>query len=61
MSLNSTFLEYLACPAEDHAPLRHDAALESLTCTSCGRVYRIEGGIPVLLLDEAREPTARNR
>lgn len=27
-----------------------------LACAACGRVYRVEGGIPVLLVDEAAAP-----
>ena len=61
MALDANLLDYLACPSDDHAPLRYDEAAETLTCTSCGRVYRVEGGIPVLLLDEAQEPAASGR
>lgn len=60
VDLNDRLLEILACPAEDHAPLtrgtRHDPDADALTCTSCGRVYPVQDGIPVLLLDEATEP-----
>jgi len=49
--LDPRLLEILACPAEDHAPLRQTA--DGLTCTSCGRRYPIVDGIPVLLLDDA--------
>ncbi|GHJ45778.1 Trm112 family protein [Catellatospora sp. KI3] len=52
MSLDPQLLEILACPAEDHAPLRHDPEAQTLTCTSCGRVYPVRDGLPVLLLDE---------
>jgi uncharacterized protein len=55
MSLDPLLLEVLACPAEDHAPLRYDASGQTLTCTSCGRVFPIREGLPVLLLDEALE------
>jgi hypothetical protein len=44
-------LEMLACPSEDHAPLRVDGA--ELVCTFCASRFRIEDDIPVLLLDEA--------
>ena len=32
-----------------------DPEADMLTCTSCGRQYRVDDGIPVLLLDEAIE------
>lgn len=51
--LDEQLLEILACPADDHGALRHDAEAETLTCTDCGRTYPIRDGIPVLLLDEA--------
>jgi uncharacterized protein YbaR (Trm112 family) len=54
MSLDPMLLEILACPAEDHAPLRYDESAQTLTCTECGRVFEIRDGLPVLLLDEAR-------
>lgn len=57
VTLDAQLLEILACPAPDHASLRpgtrqHPGA-DVLTCTSCGRVYPVRDGIPVLLLDEA--------
>jgi uncharacterized protein len=55
MSLDPQLLEMVACPAADRAPLRYDADAETLTCTSCGRVYPVRDGLPVLLLDEALE------
>ncbi len=56
MSLDPTLLEILRCPDEHHAELTYDEAAQTLTCTECGRVFEIRDGIPVLLLDEAREP-----
>ena len=56
MSLDPLLLEVVACPTEDHAPLRYDEELSTLTCTSCARVYRVQDGLPVLLIDEAVEP-----
>ena len=48
--------ELLRCP-KCHAELRDtaDAAGPQLACTSgtCGLVYRVDDGIPVLLVDEA--------
>ena len=49
--LDPDLLEMLACPSDDHAPLRVDGA--ELVCTFCASRFRIDDGIPVLLLDEA--------
>ncbi|HWG99114.1 MAG TPA: Trm112 family protein [Pilimelia sp.] len=54
MALDPQLLEILACPDTHHAPLAHDPAAQTLTCTQCGRVFEVRDGIPVLLLDEAR-------
>jgi hypothetical protein len=54
MDLDPRLLEILACPSDDHAPLEQRGA--TLVCTSCGRVFPIVDGIPVLLLDEALPP-----
>lgn len=60
VELDEQLLEILACPSEDHAPLRvgtpNDPDADALTCTSCGRQYPVRDGIPVLLLDEASQP-----
>jgi hypothetical protein len=58
VSLDQQLLEILACPAEDHAPLTYDVAAQTLTCTSCARVFPVRDGLPVLLLDEAEQPAA---
>ena len=62
VQLDPQLLEILACPSDDHAPLTvgspKDPEADVLTCTSCGRQYRVTDGIPVLLLDEAIEPAA---
>jgi uncharacterized protein YbaR (Trm112 family) len=62
VQLDPQLLEILACPSDDHAPLTAgsptDPEADVLTCTSCGRQFRVEDGIPVLLLDEAIEPPA---
>ncbi len=56
IQLDPVLLEVLACPAEHHAPLvagaPDDPQADALTCTECGRVFPVRGGIPVLLLDE---------
>jgi uncharacterized protein YbaR (Trm112 family) len=56
VSLDPVLLEILRCPDEHHAVLDHDPAAETLTCTECRRVFEVRDGIPVLLLDEARQP-----
>ncbi|GII23552.1 Trm112 family protein [Planosporangium mesophilum] len=55
MSLDPALLEILRCPDEHHAALDYDATASTLTCTECARVYEVRDGIPVLLLDEARQ------
>lgn len=61
VDLDPALLEILACPSEDHAPLTPgtpgDPEADALTCQSCGRVYPVRDGIPVLLLDEASTTT----
>ncbi len=55
MPLDPELLAILACPSDDHAPLREDVrdGREILVCTHCLSSYPVTGGIPVLLLDEA--------
>jgi uncharacterized protein len=61
VTLDPQLLEILACPSDDHAPLRTgtptDPDADVLTCTACGRQYPVNDGIPVLLLDEATPPS----
>lgn len=60
VQLDPQLLEILACPSDDHAPLRvgtaEDPEADVLTCTVCGRQYPVTDGIPVLLLGEATLP-----
>lgn len=51
MGIDPELLELLACPSDDHAPLRAEA--DELVCTYCASRFRVEDGIAVLLLDEA--------
>jgi len=56
MSIDASLLAILACP-NCRGPLTHDEAASELACTgTCGFVYPIRDGIPVLLVDEARRP-----
>ena len=54
MTLDETLLELICCPA-CHGTF-DPVAEESLTCSSCGLVYPVRDGVPVLLLDEATRP-----
>lgn len=47
-------LEALVCP-RTHGPLSYDAAAQELISKSAGLAYPIRGGIPIMLVDEARE------
>ncbi len=47
-------LEVLVCP-QTHARLTYDAARQELVSKSANLAFPIRDGIPVLLVDEARE------
>jgi uncharacterized protein YbaR (Trm112 family) len=53
--IDRELLEILACPSDDHAPLREDwvDGREVLVCTVCRSSFPVEDGIPVLLRDDA--------
>jgi uncharacterized protein len=55
MPIDAFLLDILACPSDDHAPLREETrdGADVLVCTHCASFYPITDGIPVLLLDEA--------
>ena len=55
MAIDEELLEMLACPSDDHAPLRLEVQdrTETLVCTVCLSRFPIDDGIPVLLPDEA--------
>ncbi len=56
LGLDPVLLEVLACPCEEHAPVRPDVERGLLVCTACGRGFPVRDGIPVMLLDEAIPP-----
>ena len=58
MSLPPELAELLACPRDDHGPLREQTrhGVPVLVCASCGSAYPIDGDIPVLLVDETLPP-----
>jgi uncharacterized protein YbaR (Trm112 family) len=55
MPVEPRLLALLACPSDDHAPLREQGGPNGpeLICTYCATTYPITDGIPVLLLDDA--------
>lgn len=55
MPVDKELLEILACPV-DKAALREEA--DRLVCTACGRRYPVRDGIPVMLVEEAEQPTS---
>ncbi|HDR29146.1 Trm112 family protein [Rhodovulum sp.] len=46
-------LESLVCPVT-HAPLAYDAERRELVSRAAGLAFPIRGGIPIMLVDEAR-------
>ena len=51
--ISDELLSILACPA-CKTPVRLED--QKLICDECGRRYRIEDGIPIMLIDEAERP-----
>lgn len=52
--LDPRLLEILICPAS-RGPLVYDRAAGELVSRRAGLAYPIRGGVPVLLVEEARE------
>lgn len=50
--LDPALLAVLACPGDDHGALRVEESTDGLVCTVCERRFRVQDGIPVLLLDD---------
>ena len=59
MSLDPKLLSVLACP-KDKGPLEYNQAQQLLVNERLGIAYRIDDGIPVLLIDEAEPYTPAN-
>ncbi|HEY0315006.1 MAG TPA: Trm112 family protein [Sphingomonas sp.] len=51
--IDPDLLAILVCPLT-RAPLRHDAAAGELISDAAGLAYPVRGGVPVLLVEEAR-------
>jgi uncharacterized protein YbaR (Trm112 family) len=54
MSLDPWLLERLVCPVT-RTPLRYDEAAQELVSEKAGLAYPIRDGVPVMLVEEARE------
>ncbi|MCZ2823806.1 MULTISPECIES: Trm112 family protein [unclassified Modestobacter] len=55
LGIDPELLAILACPDTHHTPLTVDVGASELVCPTCSRAYPVRDGIPVLLLDEARQ------
>ena len=55
VELDDWLLEIIVCP-NCRAGLRVDDAASELVCTGCGLAYPVRDNIPVLLIEEARQP-----
>ena len=54
MSLDPWLLERLVCPVT-RTPLRYDEDAQELVSEAAGLAYPIRDGVPVILVEEARE------
>ena len=52
--IDPALLEVLVCPVT-HGPLEYDRARSELVSRQLGRAFPVRAGVPVMLLDEARE------
>jgi uncharacterized protein YbaR (Trm112 family) len=58
LGIDPALLEILACPDPHHTALTVDVEASELVCPTCSRAFPVRDGIPVLLLDEARQRPA---
>lgn len=54
VSFDRRMLEALVCPLTN-APLHYDAERQELVSRAAHLAFPIRGGIPIMLIDEARE------
>lgn len=52
--IDPRLLEILVCPLT-RTRLRYDAVAQELICDSAGLAYPIRDGVPIMLIEEARE------
>ena len=55
--LDPRLLEILVCP-QSRGPLRYDREKQELVSAQARLAYPVREGVPILLVDEARELTA---
>jgi len=55
MNLDPKLLDILACPC-CHGRFRQQDGPDRLECLECGRRYPVQGGIPILLPEQAEDP-----
>ena len=55
-SLDPQLLAILVCPMT-RSPLRYDEAAQELVADRAGLAYPIRDGVPIMLIEEAREFT----
>jgi uncharacterized protein YbaR (Trm112 family) len=53
VTLDPRLLDKLVCPLT-RTPLRYDEAAQELVSEAAGLAYPIRGGVPVMLVEEAR-------
>ncbi|WP_343528102.1 Trm112 family protein [Sphingomonas sp.] len=54
MTLDPWLLERLVCPVT-RTPLRYDEAAQELVSEAAGLAYPVRDGVPVMLVEEARQ------
>ena len=52
--LDPSLLDVLVCPVT-HGPLEYDRTANELVSRQLGKAFPIRGGVPIMLLDEARD------
>ncbi len=60
--IDQELLDILACP-KCKADIEYDEENQKLKCLNpdCGLIYPIRDGIPVMLIDEAEDPSEKRR
>ena len=59
VTVDPKLLEMLVCPDCHGAVLLVEDEGGGLQCEACGRIYPVRDGIPVMLIDQASDPTRK--